>query len=125
MITWRHLNIYSYCATFTVLYGMRCSPEFVSGPDPYNISEHLYQFTHSAGSLRAKHSFLQLVWLLCAWIIWNDSNNRLFKNVETSIAQQFDKVKHYSLWWLKAINANFVYDSSPWWSSPLSCLGIG
>jgi len=37
----------------------------VPGPDPHNISDHLHQFTHSAGSLRVRRSFLQLVWLLC------------------------------------------------------------
>jgi len=74
----------------------------VSGPAPHSISEHFYQFTHSAGGLRAKRSFLQLVWLLCAWIIWNDRNNKLFNNVSSSIPQLLEKVKHYSLWWLKA-----------------------
>jgi len=81
----------------------------VSGPDRHSISEYLYQFTHLAGDLCARHSFLQLVWLLCAWTIWNDRNNRLFKNVENFIANLLDKVKHYSLWWLKASNTNFVF----------------
>jgi hypothetical protein len=38
----------------------------VSGPDPHNISDHFYHFTHSAGGLRARRSLLQLVWLHCA-----------------------------------------------------------
>jgi len=38
----------------------------LSGPDPYNISDYFYQFTHTAGGLRARRFFLQLVWLLCA-----------------------------------------------------------
>jgi len=33
----------------------------VSGPDPHNISNHLYQFTHLAGGSRARRSFMQLV----------------------------------------------------------------
>jgi hypothetical protein len=116
----------------------------VSGPDPLDVSDHFYQFTHSTGGLRARRSFLQLVWLLCAWIIWNDCNHILFNNwllcawiiwndcnhilfnnIENFIDQLLDKVKNYSLWWLKASNANFVYGFSSWWSSPLVCFGIG
>jgi len=82
------------------------------GLDPHSISEHLYQFTHSAGDLCARQSFLQLVWLLCAWTIWNDRNNKMLKNVENSIAHLLDKVKRYSLWWLKDSNANFVFGFS-------------
>jgi len=69
----------------------------VSGPDPHSISKHLYQFTHLAGGLRARRSFLQTVWLLCAWTIWNNRNNRMLTNVENSITHLLDKVKHYSL----------------------------
>jgi len=96
----------------------------VSGPDPLNVSEHFYQFTHSAGGLRARCSFLQLVWLLCAWIIWNDLNQRLFNNIGSFIDQLLDKVKHYSFWWLKARNVIFVYGFTSWWSNPMVCLRI-
>lgn len=89
----------------------------VSGPDPHNISDHWYQFAHSTGGSRAKRSFMQLVWLLCAWTIWNDRNNRLFNNVESSIDKLLDKIKHYSLWWLKASNTNFVFGFTSWWST--------
>lgn len=57
----------------------------VSGPDSDSILDHFYQFNHSAGGLRARRSFLQLVWLFCALTIWNDRNNRLFNNVENYI----------------------------------------
>jgi len=46
----------------------------VSSPDPIIVLDHFLQFTHSAGGARARRSFMQLVWLLCAWIIWNDRN---------------------------------------------------
>jgi hypothetical protein len=96
----------------------------VSGPDPHSISEQFYQFIHSADGLRSRRSFLQLVWLLCVWTIWNDRNNRLFNNVEKFIDHLLEKVKHTSLWWLKTSQANFVYGFSSWWSIPLICLGI-
>jgi hypothetical protein len=97
----------------------------VSGPDPFIVSDHFLQFTHSAGGARAKRSFMQLVWLLCAWIIWNDWNQRLFNNIGSSIDQLLDKVKRLSLWWLKASNVVFVFGSDLWWSKPLDCLGLG
>jgi len=97
----------------------------VSGPDPFNVSDHFFQFTHSAGGRRPKRYFMQLVWLLCAWIIWNGRNQRLFNNIGSSIDQLLDKVKRYSLWWLKANNVLFVFGFHLWWSSPLACLGLG
>jgi hypothetical protein len=97
------------CGFYGLLWHAVWSSLGVLGPDHHNISDHLYQFTHSAGGFRARYSFLRLVWLLCAWTIWNDRNNRLFNNVEKFIAQLLDKVKHYSLWWLKASNTNFVF----------------
>jgi len=95
------------------------------GLNPQSISDHFYQFIHSSYGLPARRSFLQLVWLLCVWIIWNDCHSRLFKNIENSISQLLDKVKHHSFWWLKARNANFVYGFSRWWTNPLLYLGIG
>jgi len=79
---------------------------------------------HSAGGGRAKCSFMQLVWLISAWIMWNDRNQRLFNNLGSSIDQLLDKVKWCSLWWLKANNVVFVFGFHLWWSSPLACLGL-
>jgi len=45
------------------------------------------------------------MWLLCAW---NERNNRLFKQKENTMIQLLEKLKSYSLWWLKAKKANFV-----------------
>jgi len=97
----------------------------ISGPDPLHVSDHFFQFTHSAGGVRARRSFMQLVWLLYAWIIWNDRNDRLFNNTTSSIDQLLDKVKRLSLWWLKVSNVVFVFGFYLWWSNPMACLGIG
>jgi len=96
-----------------------------NGVDHQDISDHFIQFTNYTGGLKSRRSFLQLIWLLTAWILWNERNNRLFKQKECSIDQLLDKVKYYSLWWLKVKNASFVFGENLWWSSPLSCLGIG
>jgi len=73
----------------------------------------------------ACRSFLQLLWLLCVWLIWTDRNNRLFNNSQSSMSELLEKVKYHSFWWLKAHNTIFMYGSQRWWSDPLKCLGIG
>jgi len=95
------------------------------GVDHYVISDHFTQFTYCTGGLKSCRSFLQLVWLLTVWLLWNKKNNRLFKQKECSIGQLLDKVKYYSLWWLKDNKVDFVFGEQLWWSSPLSCLDIG
>jgi hypothetical protein len=76
--------------------------------DPPIVVDHFLQFTFSSDGHRARRSFLQLIRLLCVWVIWNERNHRLFKNSEQSLSQFLDKVKLYLCWW----------------SSPLTCLGL-
>ena len=121
--TYQHLFI--PCDFYGILWHKVWSLLGVSGPDPFTVSDHFFQFTHSVGDVRARRSFMHLVWLLCAWIIWNDRNQSLFNNLGSSIDQLLDKVKRYSLWWLKASNVIFVYGFHLWWSNPMACLGIG
>jgi len=90
-----------------------------------NISDHFLQFTYLTGGGKARRSFMQLIWLLCAWVVWNERNRRLFNNVITLVPRLLDNVKLMSLGWLKAKRANFVFGTQQWWSSPLVCLGIG
>jgi hypothetical protein len=96
----------------------------VTGADPHDISEHLFQFIHYTGHSTKRRSFLHLVWLLCAWLIWNARNNFIFINNHTTVEQLLEKVKFHSLWWLKANNTKFVHGTQLWWSNPLICLGI-
>jgi len=80
-----------------------------AGADHHFIIDHFPQFIFSTSGLKARRSFLQLVWLLTVWTLWNERNNRLFHNKESSIVQLLDKIKSYSLWWLKAKNTVFVF----------------
>jgi len=65
--------------------------------DHCNILSHFVQFIHSIGGLKARRSFLQLVWLLIIWVLWNERNNRLFNMKENSMIQLLGKVKNYFL----------------------------
>jgi len=95
------------------------------GVDPNNIPDHLMQYTFMTGVGKAKSSFLQLVWLLCTCVLWNERNNKLFNNVVSDIPRLLDKIKLLPLAWLKAKKAIFVFGTHRWWSSHLTCLGIG
>jgi hypothetical protein len=95
------------------------------GVDSNIISSHFVQFTCMSGFGKARRSFLQLIWLLTAWVVWNERNNRLFKNVVSEVPSLLDKIKLLSLAWLKAKKATFVFGTDMWWSSPMACLGIG
>jgi hypothetical protein len=89
------------------------------------MSDHFIQFIHLSGVGKARRSFLQLLWLLCVWVLWTERNNMVFNNAITPIHRLLDKVKYLSLGWLKAKKVTFVFGTDRWWSSPFQCLGIG
>jgi hypothetical protein len=62
----------------------------------HTLHDHLIQFTFSAGGLRARRSFLQLIWLACVWIVWNERNHRLFSNAASLVHLLLDKIKMFS-----------------------------
>jgi hypothetical protein len=73
-------HLFISCSTFGSLWtSVRSWIEF-SLVDPQNLDDHFIRFTFSAGGLRARRSFLQLIWLLCVWVIWNERNQHQFRN---------------------------------------------
>ena len=119
----RHLFL--LCSCFGSLWPLVRSWIDFDGVDHDDIAANFIQLTNSTGGLKSRRSFLQLIWLLTVWVLWNERNARLFQHKECSLVQLLDKVKYHSLWWLKAKKASFVFGEHMWWSSPLSCLGIG
>ena len=117
-------QLFLHCELFGSIWQHVRSWIDISGADPQNIHDHFIQFTHYTGHSRTCRSFLQLVWLLCIWLVWTERNNMLFKNIQTPILQILEKVKHNSFWWLKAHKTTFVFGSQIWWSDLLLCLGI-
>jgi len=47
-----------------------------TGVDHNILSSHFIHFTNYLGGRRSCRSFLQLLWLLCVWLIWKEHNNR-------------------------------------------------
>jgi hypothetical protein len=60
------------------------------------IPTSLETISSSSLSLQVPHSFLQLIWLLCVWVIWIERNHQVFSNSETPLPQLLEKVKLYS-----------------------------
>jgi hypothetical protein len=44
----------------------------VAGVDNHILRAHLFQFTNYLGGTRTRRSFLQFLWLLCVWLVWNE-----------------------------------------------------
>jgi len=112
------------CSTFASLRPLVRDWIGFMGVDSNVLSDHFVQFVHSRGGSKARKSFLQLIWLLCAWVLWTERNNRLFNNTVTRITRLLDKVKYLSLGWLEAKKATFMFGTNRWWSSPFQCMGI-
>ncbi|XP_039688726.1 uncharacterized protein [Medicago truncatula] len=104
----RHLFL--SCSFFGSLWSLVRSWIGFDGVDHCDISNHCAHFAFYTGGLKARRSFLQLIWLLTMWVIWNERNNKIFKQKESSLVQLLDKVKYHSLWWLKANKVVFVFD---------------
>lgn len=86
------------CDVFGSLWQLVKSWIGLTGVDPNNISDHFFQFIHYTGHSKKRRSFLQLLWLLCVWQVWNEHNNRIFNNIQTPIMQLLDRVKYHSFW---------------------------
>jgi hypothetical protein len=86
---------------FSLGYGMVLDL-FFSGRYSQSLSDHFLQFTYLAGSLCARRSSPQLVWLACGWVVWNERNHlRVFRNAANVTHQLINKLKLFSYWWLR------------------------
>ena len=82
---------------FAVLQWLRLS--FVV---PGGFRDHFTHFGHIAGLPRSSYPFLQLIWMVCVWVIWKEQNNKVFHQKITDSQTLADKVKLLSFQWLKA-----------------------
>lgn len=117
-------HLFLSCSIFGSLWALVRSWIGFSTADAHITSDHFLQFSYSAGGLRARRSFMQLIWLACVWVIWNERNLRLFGTSAHSVHQLLDKVKMFSYRWLKATNISLVMNYHCWWLNLLFCLGI-
>jgi len=102
-------HVFFHCSFFGTLWQHMRQWLRVSGADLYTTQDHFLQFTNVLGSSRTRTSFMQLLWLLGVWVIWNERNHKLFNNGQNSMLDLVEKVKCNSLWWLKANNVTFCF----------------
>jgi len=88
-------HLFLSCSTFASLWQHVRDWIGFDGVDSNNISDHLVQFTYMIGVGKVKRSFLQLIWLLCTWVVWKERNNRLFNNIVTIVPRLLDRLKCY------------------------------
>jgi hypothetical protein len=101
-------HLFLSCSTFGSLWARVRSWIGFSTADAHILPAHFVQFTYSVGGLRARRSFLQIIWLACVWIMWNERNHRLFRHAASPITHLLEKVKMYSFKWLKTANVTLV-----------------
>ncbi|MCH90956.1 kinesin-like protein [Trifolium medium] len=95
-------HLFLSCPVFAPLWSLIRSWVGISSADPLEVHDHFVQFAHSAGSSRARRSFLQLLWLCDIWVVWHERNNIIFKAKKSTVHEMLDKVKTHLLWWMKA-----------------------
>ncbi|KAK2416292.1 hypothetical protein QL285_038696 [Trifolium repens] len=66
-------HLFLSCSTFGSLWALVRSWIGFSVVDASSLTDHFVQFTYSTGGLRARRSFLQLIWLACVWVVLSES----------------------------------------------------
>jgi hypothetical protein len=117
-------HLFLSCSSFGFLWALVHAWIGFSAVDAHVLPDHFVQFTFSVGGLHARRSFLQLIWLACVWVVWNERNYRLFRNAASPVHHLLDKVKVFSFRWLRMTNATLGSNFHSWWSNSLLCLGI-
>ncbi|GAU23941.1 hypothetical protein TSUD_181300 [Trifolium subterraneum] len=89
-------HLFLSCSTFGPLWHMVSS--WIGSPlvDSHTIPDHFAQFTLSGGGSRGCRSFMQLIWLVSVWVVWNERNSRCFSGSTNSLQHMLDKIKNYS-----------------------------
>ena len=68
---------------------------FTSGSEstyipPESVCDHLHQFGHLAGLPQFTHSFLQVIWHACGWVLWKERNNKIFNHKAKDLVNLLD-----------------------------------
>lgn len=105
-------HLFLHCPCFGSLWGAVLAWLGTSTIVPCIVQDHFFQFVYVFGGTRRRSNFMQLVWLCCVWVIWNERNNRIFKNKERDIHHSLEKIKIYSFRWMKVDNVNISLNFS-------------
>ena len=90
----------------------------------HNSRSFFFQFGHLAGLSHSSHSFFQIIWLTCVWVVWKEQNSGVFQQKVMEPQSIADKVKRHSFLWLKSNMPTFVISYHDRWRHPLACMGV-
>jgi hypothetical protein len=85
------------------------------------VLEHIYQFGSLGGFSYKVQSFLNVIWLFVAWIIWKERNKHIFQRKEDNLQALSERVKLQSYWWFKSKYVLFDFDYQLWRLNPIFC----
>jgi len=88
------------------------------------VRDNFHQFGNLAGVPRSTHTFLQVIWHACVWIIWKERNSRIFNQKTKEVGHLLDSVQLTSFLWLKANNLTSAFSYTDRWRDPLLCMGV-
>ncbi|CAJ2630340.1 unnamed protein product [Trifolium pratense] len=111
-------HLFLSCSTFGVLWSLVSSWIGSSLVTAQTIPDHFVQFTYSAGGLRARRSFMQLIWLACVWVMWTERNYSLFRGSANTVHHMLDKIKTFSFRPTMATVVSYLNSHSPELPSP-------
>jgi len=69
-------HLFIHCDHFGIIWQQVRFWIGVAGVVHHSLRAHFVQFTNYLSGTRARRSFIQLMWLLCVWLVWNECNNR-------------------------------------------------
>ncbi|GAU34505.1 hypothetical protein TSUD_388170 [Trifolium subterraneum] len=118
-------HVFISCSMFGSLWSLISTWIGSASVTALTLSDHFVQFTISAGGTRARRSFMQFIWLACVWVVWTEQNHRLFRGTTNSSLHMLDKIKIFSFMRLTAKSFTLALNRHSWWSSPMTCLGLG
>jgi len=87
-----------------------------------NIFSHSNKFHGLGGFSKHSRTVFTIIWISMLFVIWKDSNRRIFHNKMDQLEGLEDKVKLQTYWWLKSYYVLFDFDYPFWRLNPLCCL---
>jgi hypothetical protein len=117
-------HLFFRCGTFGVLWHHVYRWLGIVFISPDLVRDNLHQFGNLAGLPRYTHSFLQVIWHACVWLIWEERNNRIFNHKTKDVVLLVDSVKLTSFLWLKANKLTSAFSYTDWWRDPFLCMGV-
>lgn len=96
---------------------------FSSATSP-SLLLHLRHFCGLGGVSNKLNSAFNMIWLAAFYVIWKESNGRIFQQKKNSIVLISEQVKClvFFFFWFKSKFVSFNFHYNVWRQSPLMCL---